>query len=328
MQYRELGRSGIQTSVVGLGTWAIGGWMWGGADEKAALEGIHAGLDAGINLVDTAPVYGFGASEEIVGKAIADRRDEVVLATKCGLRWDSTEGQYYFESGGHTVYRVLKPEGLRYEVEQSLKRLRTDRIDLYQTHWQEDTTPIEDTMACLLALKDEGKIRAIGVSNVNTDHMEQYTAVGAVDSAQEKFSMIDRRIEDDGLAPWCREKGVSILAYSPLELGLLTGKVTVDREFNEGDQRRGKPLFSVENRRRVNAMLDRVVVPIAQAHEATLAQVVIAWTFSRPGITFALVGARNAKQGAENAKAGDIALSHEERRQIDRAAEALELEKP
>jgi len=328
MQFRELGKSGIQTSVIGIGTWAIGGWMWGGTDEKQSIEAIQAGLDHGVNLVDTAPVYGFGLSEEVVGKAIAGRRDRVVLATKCGLRWDAAQGEFFFEDKreGRKVYRWLKPEEIRKEVEASLRRLGTDVIDLYQTHWQDKTTPIADTMAALLRLKDEGKIRAIGVSNVSVEQLRQYLDVGIVDSAQEKYSLLDPHIEADGLLPFCRERGVSLLAYSPLELGLLTGKVTAERTFEEGDQRRGHPLFSPENRRRVGRFLDQCVAPIAAARDATIAQVIIAWTLARPGVTFALVGARNASQGKQNALAGDLALSGAEIAAIEKAAQALKLE--
>ena len=328
MQFRELGKSGIQTSVVGIGTWAVGGWMWGGTDEKEAVEGIHAGIDGGANLIDTAAVYGFGLSEEIVGKAIADRRDKVVLATKCGLNWNVDEGQFFFENDDvGKVYRYLKPAAIRKELEASLKRLGVDTIDLYQTHWQDKTTPIEETMGELLKMKEEGKIRAIGVSNVNVEQMKQYLEAGVVDSAQEKFSMIDRHIDADGLLPFLREQGVSLLAYSPLELGLLTGKMTPEREFEGDDQRKNSKLFTVENRKRVQAMLESAFQPVADAHDATIAQVTIAWTFAQPGVTFVLCGSRNARQGTQNAKAGDIVLNDDELRAIDEAVKALDLER-
>ncbi|MCL2349417.1 MAG: aldo/keto reductase, partial [Planctomycetaceae bacterium] len=180
MQYRTLGTTEIKTSVVGLGAWAIGGWMWGGTEEKDAMRAIDAAIDHGINLIDTAPMYGYGRSEEIIGKTIGSKREKVVLATKCGLRWDDKdwpegEGVLHFygddkgvSSGktGNRVYKYLRPDSIRWEVEQSLKRLKTDHIDLLQTHWQDETTPIAVTMEMLLRLKDEGKIRAIGVSNV------------------------------------------------------------------------------------------------------------------------------------------------------------------
>jgi len=317
MRRRNLGPSGIEASVVGFGAWAIGGWMWGGTDEKAAIAGIQAALDAGIDLVDTAPIYGFGLSEELVGKAIEDRRERVVLATKCGLVWDTTKGDHYFEHKDKTVFKYLGGDSIAREVEASLRRLRTDYIDLYQTHWQETTTAREDTMAALVALKDQGKIRAIGVSNASSEQMEEYQREGALDSDQERYSMLDRRIEEDQL-PYCRERGMAVLAYSPIAQGLLTGKVGPDRSFDEGDQRRNKERFSVENREKVADMLAEFL-PVARDRNATLAQLVIAWTVAQEGLTHALVGARNPEQALENAKAGDLVLSPEELELIDDA---------
>ncbi|MCK5272116.1 MAG: aldo/keto reductase, partial [Sedimentisphaerales bacterium] len=252
MEYRKLGDSGIEASVVALGAWAIGGWMWGGTEEKAAVKTIQASLDNGVNFIDTAAIYGYGRSEEIVGRAINGRRDKVVLATKCGLRWDLKKGDFYFygtEEGislgpaKYEVYKYLHPDSIKEEVERSLKRLGTDYIDLYQTHWQESTTPIEDTITALLKLKEQGKIRAIGVSNAN---IEQLKAYGNIDTDQERFSMLDRRIEQDGTLTHCRENNIAVLAYSPLVHGLLTGKMTPDRQFKEGDLRRGNPCFNIE----------------------------------------------------------------------------------
>lgn len=318
MKHRPLGQSGIDASVVAFGAWAIGGWMWGGSDETDAVNAIRTAIEKGINLIDTAPIYGFGRSEEIVGKAIADRRDKVVLATKVGLIWHKEKGELAFASdekhpgaeGKFKIYRCLDPEEIRYEVEQSLKRLKTDYIDLLQTHWQESTTPIADTMNELMNLKKEGKIRAIGCSNATPEQMDEYRAAGQLDSDQEKYSMLDRGHETQNL-PYVAENNMAFLAYSPLAQGLLTGKVGPDREFAEGDQRRNKDRFSVENRRRVNAMLDKFR-PIAEAHNASLTQLTIAWTVSQPGCTHALVGARNPEQATENAGGGDIELSADE----------------
>jgi len=330
MQYRPLGGSGIKASVVGMGTWAIGGWMWGGTDEGAAVKGIHAACDAGINLIDTAPVYGFGVSEQIVGKAIADRRDKVVLATKCGLVWDSEAGTFHFSAdekglfrdgkgGDIRVHKYLNPDSIRREVEQSLTRLHTDYIDLYQTHWQDSATPIADTMSCLLKLKDEGKIRAIGCSNATAAQMTEYGAVGPLDTDQERYSMLDREIESDQL-PFCREHNVAILAYSPLALGILTGKIGPEREFGEGDLRNDNPRFSADNREKIIRMLEEFK-PVAEAHNITMAQLIIAWTINRPGVTHALCGARNPQQAIENAAAGDVILSDDDISKIDTAYE-------
>lgn len=331
MKYRPLGDSGIEASVIGLGTWAIGGWMWGGTDRKDSVRAIHASLDAGANLIDTAPVYGFGVSEEIVGEAISGRRDKVVLATKCGLVWDTEKGDPFFSSDAHhpapdatqyNVFRYLAPSSIRREVENSLKRLGTDYIDLYQTHWQETVTPIADTMGELLRLKEEGKIRAIGVSNATAEQMAQYRAAGALDSDQENYSMLDRAAEKDQL-PFCHEKGVAFLSYSTLGQGLLTGKIPPERTFEKGDQRNLKPAFTRENREKVAAMLQRLA-PFAEKHGATLGQLALAWTFRQPGCTHVLVGARTPDQAKGNALAGDMTLPEETLREITKIVNSLE----
>ncbi|MDX9755836.1 MAG: aldo/keto reductase, partial [bacterium] len=201
---RPIGQSGIEASAIALGTWAIGGWLWGGTDEAQSIAAIRASLDAGITLIDTAPAYGMGYAEELVGKAIAGRRDEVILATKCALVWHTDRGTYHIEQNGHRLHRYAGADSIRYEVEQSLKRLQVDTIDILQTHWQDDTTPIEETMTALLQLKAEGKIRAIGASNVTLPHIQAYSAVGPLDAIQNKYSMMDRGIEAE-ILPYCRE---------------------------------------------------------------------------------------------------------------------------
>ncbi len=329
MRYRPLGGSGIEASVVGLGAWAIGGWMWGGTDEQASINAIHAAIDAGINLIDTAPTYGFGVSEEIVGKAIADRRDSVVLATKCGLVWDGDRGDVLFNSTRQNLTQgpsemairmILAPDSIRTELEASLRRLGVDCVDLYQTHWQDPATPLADAMACLLKLKDEGKIRAIGVSNASSEQMAEYGRLGPVDSDQECYSMLDRKIEADQL-PYCLANDLAVLAYSPLSRGMLTGKIGPDRTFDDDDARNTNPRFSVANRKKVAAMLDEIR-PIAETHGVSLAQLAIAWTIAQPGITHALCGARNPTQAAENAAAADVTLSDAELATIDAAIAA------
>lgn len=327
MQYRKLGDSGIDVSVVGFGAWAIGGWMWGGADEQEAIGAIHAALDAGVNLIDTAPMYGYGRSEEIVGRAIAGRRQQVVLATKCGLIWDREEGEFHFyaddkgiqrQGAPIKVYKNLRPASIRAEVEASLKRLNVDCIDLLQTHWQDATTPIAETMECLTALKREGKIRAIGASNCNVDHLRAY---GPIQSDQEKFSLLDRGIEQNGLLDYCREHNLAMLAYSPLANGLLTGKIRPDRQFGEGDLRRFNIRFARANLEKLNAAL-ATLQPLADRHGASIAQLIIAWTIARPGITCVLCGARNAAQARDNAQAGRLTLSPEELAVIESAVVA------
>lgn len=317
MLTRPLGGSSIDASAVGLGTWAIGGWMWGGTDESESIAAIQASIDEGISLIDTAPAYGQGRAEEILGAAIRGRRDEVVLATKCGLVWHTTQGNRFFDYDGEPVHRYLGRESIVHEVEESLRRLGTDHIDLYITHWQDPTTPIEETVAALVQLREQGKIRAIGASNVSEQELRSYVATGELDAIQEEYSMIARDIETT-LLPIARDAGVSTLSYSSLALGLLSGSMGPDRVFSGDDQRKGNPRFSLANREKV-ARLMQAIDPVADAHAATKAQIVIAWTLQQPGITYSLCGARNPKQAKENAAAGRIRLSRDDLTLIDAA---------
>ena len=315
---RPIGKSGIEASVVGLGTWAIGGWMWGGTEEKQSIAAIRESIDAGVSLIDTAPAYGKGLSETIVGKAIDGRRDKVVLATKCGLVWHTQKGNHFFDYDGQPVHRYLGKESIIYEVEESLARLKTDYIDLYITHWQDPTTPVSETLEALELLKAQGKIRSIGASNVSAVDLQAYVAAGQLDAIQEEYSMVKRDIETS-LLPICAAHGVSMLSYSSLALGLLSGKIGPDRTFSGDDQRKDNPRFSIANREKV-ARLMAALAPIAGHHRATHAQIVIAWTVQQPGITFSLCGARNPEQARENARAGAIRLTPEELNLISEAA--------
>ena len=322
MRTRTLGASTIEASVVGLGTWAIGGWMWGGTDESESVAAIRASLDEGVSLIDTAPAYGQGRAEEIVGTAIRGRRDDVVLATKCGLVWHTQQGEHFFDFDDQPVHRYLGRESIVHELEQSLKRLGTDYIDLYITHWQDPTTPIDETMETLVMLRDQGKIRSIGASNVSADELRAYAATGALDAIQEEYSMVARDIETT-LLPIAADSGISTLSYSSLALGLLSGSMGPGRTFSGDDQRKDNPRFSLANREKV-ARLMEAIAPVAETHAATKAQVVIAWTLQQPGITYSLCGARNPQQARENAGAGRLHLTADELAVID-AAVALEL---
>lgn len=308
---------GLRASAVGLGTWAIGGWMWGGTDDQAAEEAILAGLDAGITLIDTAPAYGLGHAEAVVGRALKGRRDQVVIATKCGLVWHAKRGPYFFSQGGHAVHRDLSPMAIRHEVEASLRRLQTDRIDLYITHWQDPTTPIHETVEALKALQAEGKILAFAASNTSPEDLAAYRAAGGIAAVQEEYSMLQRRIETTHL-PVCREAGIAVMGYSVLGLGLLSGAIPADRVFAGDDQRREDPRFTPENRARIDRLM-QIIRPIADRHRASPSQVVIAWTLAQPGLTFALCGARNPDQARENAGAGALRLTATDIEDISRA---------
>jgi aryl-alcohol dehydrogenase-like predicted oxidoreductase len=327
MIYRQLGRSDVQVSAITFGAWAIGGWMWGPSDDEAALAAIRKAANLGITTIDTAPIDGTGHSEEIVGKAVAEiGRDKVQVLTKYGLVWTSQEGESSFEGTDRLgkpikVCRNAGKASVLRECERSLRRLGSDYIDLYQCHWRDPTTPVEETMEAMEKLLKDGKIRAAGVSNFSVEEIAAANACLPIASDQPPYSLLRRDIERD-ILPYCREQRIGVLAYSPLERGLLTGKVPVDRIFDERDLRSRAPRFRSENRRRVLAFLDRLR-PIAESHDATLAQLVICWTIHQPGITAALVGARDARQVEENAKAADLQLAEDEMQQI--AAEAKQV---
>jgi aryl-alcohol dehydrogenase-like predicted oxidoreductase len=321
MQTRPLGQSGIEASVIAFGAWAIGGWMWGGAEKKDSIAAVHAALDNGMNFIDTAPMYGMGRSEEVLGKALkGGYRQKAIIATKVSMYWDGSgeDGTYFFDSddqrrlpdgSGNAKYKIYKnnkPRVIRKGLEDSLKRLQTDVIDLLQTHWQDPSTPIADTLGELLKRKKEGKIHASGCCNASIADMDQYRAAGQLDSDQEKYSMLDRG-QEKGNLPYVQEHKMAFLAYSPLGQGLLTGGVGPDRVFPDGDLRKSNPRYGVENRQKVADFL-AVIKPVADANNLTLGQLAAAWTIAQSGCSHALLGARNAKQVAENAKAGQVKL--------------------
>ena len=312
---RKLGRSDLEVPAVIFGAWALGGWQWGGSDDIAAVHAIGAGIDAGMNAIDTAPIYGFGHSEEVVGRAVGSRRADVLLLTKVGLRWDDPRGEFYFKSVDlagrpREIWRNSRPDSIVAEVEQSLRRLRTSYLDLVQIHWHDPTTPLADSMGALAGLVQQGKVRAIGVSNFPPALMkEAQLELGAIPLAsnQPKYSLVAREAESR-ILPWCREHEIGAIVYSPLEQGLLTGKVPAQRTFALDDGRHKRATFTAENRARVNALLQREVLPVARRHKATLAQVVLAWTVAQPGVTSAIAGARTPEQALENAGGGSLLL--------------------
>jgi len=329
MKKEALGKSGILVSPITLGSWAIGGWMWGGSDKNESIRAIHACLEHGITSIDTAPIYGFGHSESVLGEAIRGRRDQYEILTKAGMRWEDSRGEYYFttkDNDGVTreVYRYSGSDSIIAECEESLKRLGTDYIDLYQIHWPDNTTPIEEPMEAFQKLIDQGKIRAAGVSNYSLEQMEKAGGAVELSSNQVPYSMVRRDIETD-IVPWCLENDCGILAYSPLQRGLLTGKITPEYPFSPGDSRPETPHFKVNNLIRTNQFLDEIR-PMAEEKGATLSQLVIAWTLRQPGITVALVGARNEAQVEQNAGAAEVVLSDQDLNRIGGMLAVLALE--
>lgn len=315
MEFAQLGSLDMQVSRVALGTWAIGGWLWGGTDVEDSIRTIHEALDMGITTIDTAPVYGFGLAEEILAEALARRsvpRDRVIIATKAGMEWDEQEN----------VRRNSRPERIRQEIEDSLRRLRTDYIDLYQIHWPDPDTPIEETAAVLKELYEQGKIRAIGVSNFTVEQMERWRSVAPLHSCQPRYNMLERQIEAD-LLPYCRRHGIAVLAYSPLARGLLTGKYGLDAQFPSGDSRAQDPRFQPDALRRHLKVVEGLRA-IAEELGRTVAQVAFRWVLDQPGITVGLWGARRPGQITEAAGAVGWRLSDEQLARIDSLLQAAQ----
>lgn len=334
MEYRRISDTDLNLPVITFGAWAAGGWMWGRTERKDAVDAIRASYDLGVTAIDTAPVYGQGTSEEIVGEAIRGiERSKVQILTKFGMRWDldSPKGDFAFKSKSNDgqdldIYRYAGRESIMKECENSLRRLRTDYIDLYQIHWPDTKTPIEESFEAVSRLIEQGKVRYAGVCNYNVAQMKEADKCVRLASNQVPYSMVKRDIEKE-VVPHCIASGKSILAYSPLERGLLTGKMSPGYTFMEGDHRATLYFFKDENIRRTNVFLQKIK-PIADEKKITLAQLVLRWTLHQPGITIALAGARNADQAIANAKAGDISLSKQETDTIHRHLNSLEIVKP
>ncbi|SFD05325.1 aldo/keto reductase [Spirosoma endophyticum] len=329
MDYRQVGNSDLYISAITFGAWAAGGWMWGGTERSDAVNAIKASYDLGVTSIDTAPIYGQGTSEEIVGEAIKNiPRDKVQILTKYGMRWDVAKGDFGFKSqdnAGHPidVYKYSGKDSIIKECEDSLKRLGTDYIDLYQMHWPDKTTPIEESMEAVLRLIEQGKVRQAGVSNYTVEQMQQAETVLSLVANQVPFSMLNQSINET-LVPYCLAHKKGILAYSPMERGLLTGKIKPGHQFAEGDHRAGYRFFKEQNIVQTDEFLDKLK-PLADEKKASLSQLVIRWTIEQPGITAALVGARNAEQAIQNAQAINLTLSSDELEFINYNLQALEL---
>lgn len=329
MKKNRLGNSDVYVSELAFGAWAIGGWQWGGSDSRDALRAIEASVDQGMTSIDTAPIYGFGHSEELVGKAIKGKRTEVQILTKCGMSWSGNKGEFFFKSRDNSgnsidIYKYSGKENVLSECDRSLRRLKTDYIDLYQVHWPDNTTPVSETMEALAILVKQGKILAGGVSNYSRDLMSEALTTFPVVTNQAAYSMVNRGIEDE-IVPFCVEKNIGIIAYSPLQRGLLAGKISRDHDFGEGDTRPFTLYYKEPNFSRILEMIQKLK-KIADDRNVSLSQLVLNWTTRQPGMICTLTGARNEIQVKENIKAGDFRLSDEELYRINSLLSELKIE--
>lgn len=329
MNKKQLPGTDLFVSPVTYGAFAIGGWFWGGADEGEAIKAIETALDNGITTIDTAPVYGMGHSESVVGKTVNGNRKNIQILTKFGMRWDTQRGDFTFDTKDNdgSPVRVFKFNGKQSvleECERSLKRLQTDYIDLLQMHWPESTTPIEETMEALEILKQQGKIRAAGVCNCPIDLLQKAGATTLISTNQVAYSMVNRGIENE-MVPFCLENGIGILPHTSLQKGLLTGKIKPGHQFGEGDHRPNTPYFQEHNHNQVMTML-AAIKPIADERGISLAQLAINWTMQQPAVTSVLVGARNAEQMLDNVKATTFTLTSDELARIDTAMQQLDIQ--
>jgi len=286
MEFVNVSGTGIKASRIGLGTWAIGGWLWGGTEEQASIRTIHTALDKGINLIDTAPVYGFGLSEEIVGKAIAQygKREKVIIATKVGLEWKDGK-----------VFRNSSKERILAEIEDSLRRLKTDYIDIYQIHWPDPVVPIEETADAMRQLYEKGKIKAIGVSNYSVEQMEIFRKVTPLHVSQPPYNLFERGIEKD-ILPYCYKNGITTLLYGALCRGLLSGRMKPDTKFEGDDIRKFDPKFKEPRYSQYLRAVERLDSFAREKYGRRVIHLAIRWMLDQPGASIALWGARNPSQ--------------------------------
>jgi len=310
MQTKQLGNSELHITPIGFGAWAIGGggWAfgWGAQDDQESIEAIARALDLGVNWIDTAAIYGLGHSEEVVAKALKGRSNRPYIFTKCSMIWD--------EKG--EIGRSLKADSVRREVEASLRRLDIETIDLYQIHWPNPESEIEEGWTTLSKLKDEGKVRYIGVSNFNVEQLKRIQEIAPVTSLQPPYSLVKHDVENE-ILPFCQENNIGVIVYSPMQSGLLTGKMTPERVANlpDNDWRRNSGEFK-EPRLSRNLKLVEVLQDIGKQHDRSPGEVAIAWTLNNPAVTAAIVGARNPKQVEGIIAAGEFRLNQQELAQI------------
>ncbi|CAD7776886.1 Aldo-keto reductase YhdN [Candidatus Methanoperedenaceae archaeon GB50] len=286
MEYIQIKGTDLNISRIGLGTWAIGGWLWGGTDEKTSIRTIHAALEKGINLIDTAPVYGFGVSEEIVGKAISEykNREEIVIATKVGLEWKEEK-----------IFRNSSKQRILKEIDDSLKRLKTDYIDIYQVHWPDPLIPIEETAQAMYELYKEGKIKAIGVSNYSPEQMDVFRQVAPLHTAQPPYNLFERGIEKDVL-PYCRKHAIITLMYGSLCRGLLSGRMRLETKFKGDDLRNIDPKFQSPRYSQYLKAVELLDQFAQKNYSKRVIHLALRWLLDQPGVSVALWGARRPEQ--------------------------------
>lgn len=311
MQYRRLGETNLQFSVIGLGTWAIGGngWQygWGPQDDEQSIKTIHHALEMGINWIDTAPAYGLGHAEEIIGKALAGLHEKPHIATKCGLIWNN-KGK---------ISGKLSRKSIFHEIEESLTRLKTEVIDLYQIHWPMPEKQIEEAWAAMSDLIKEGKIKVAGVSNFSVPLLQKVDRMHPVSSLQPPYSILERTFEKN-LLKFCSENNIGVIAYSPLQKGLLTGKMSLERlhQLPSDDHRHYDPMFKEPIFTKILDLVEKLQ-HFAEQRNKTISQLAISWILRHRAMTSAIVGSRSPEQIEETAKAGDWTLSHQEIDEID-----------
>jgi aryl-alcohol dehydrogenase-like predicted oxidoreductase len=306
MEYIEISNTGIRASRIGLGTWAIGGWEWGGSDDDESIATIRRALELGTTLVDTAPVYGQGHSEEVVGRALSGRRDRAVIATKVGLEWD--------EHGN--VYRNSSQVRIEKEIEDSLRRLQTDHIDIYQVHWPDLVTPIEETASTMQRLFESGKIRAIGVSNFSPEQMDRFRQVALLHTVQPPYNLFERAAERDVL-PYAGAHGMTAFTYSALCRGLLSGRMSERTQFAADDVRRTDPKFQQPLYGEYLRAVKRLDDLAHRTFDKRVINLAIRWVLDQPGVGVALWGARHPQQLDPLPQAFDFRLDQETLQQID-----------
>ncbi len=308
MEYIKPNNCEFEISRITLGTWAIGGWMWGGTDEKDSIETVVKAIEEGVNTIDTAAIYGFGKSEELVGKGIKKygKREDVILATKCGLQWDD-KGK---------IRRNSSNQRIRKEVEDSLRRLDTDYIDIYQIHWPDHETPFAETAETMADLQKEGKIRAIGVSNFSTEQMEEFRQTAPIHFSQPPYNIFEREIEQ-GVKPYCHENEIALLTYGALCRGLLTGKMGPNTTFEGDDLRKADPKFRGERYQQYLETVNQLAYFAKDHYQQSLIPFAVRWIIDK-GIDSAIWGARRPDQISNVNEAMGWQLSEEALQQIDR----------